>query len=341
MHAQRWGVAALTLMLGVLTAGTTGCQPAGGVKISLVPANRTLEETTAIRERAMAPKIAVVEISGLLVDQPVNTLLSEGENPVSLVQEQLKKAEEDSSVQAVILRINSPGGTVTASEMIHEEVQRFKAKTHKPVVSVMLDVTASGGYYVACASDRLFAYPTTITGSIGVIMQLFSFQGSLESIHMKTYAIKSGPFKDAGSPLRDLTPAEREYFDTIVQQFYGRFLGVVKAGRPHLTAEQIKTLADGKVYTADQALAAGLIDEIGSLYTAIAYLKKTTNHPRMNVVVYHRPQEWKPNIYAGSAVPSPRMAQASPVQLNMSAVEIALRPKFLYLWAPGLTPAGQ
>ena len=341
MHARLPAVSAWTLSLVMLAFGVAGCQPAGGIKISLVPANKTLQETTAIREAAFAPKIAVVDVSGMLLDQQVNSMFAEGENPVSLAQEQLKKAEDDPSVKAVILRINSPGGTVTASEMIHDEVQRFKAKTHKPVVTVMLDVTASGGYYVACASDRLFAYPTTITGSIGVIMQLFSLQGSLEAIHMKTYAIKSGPFKDAGSPLRDLTPPEREYFDTIVNQFYSRFLTVVEAGRPKLSKEQVKTLADGKVYTADQALASGLIDEIGTVYTAVDYLKKKTNNAKMNVVVYHRPQEWKPNIYAGSSSPSPRMAQASPIQLNMSAVEDALRPKFLYLWAPGLMPSGQ
>ncbi len=335
MHARKPGVALLLALVGMV-GGVAGCQPAGGVKLSLVPANKTLEEKVVIREAALAPKIAVVEISGMLLDEQRNGLLTEGENPVALTQEQLKKAEDDPTVKAVILRINSPGGTVTASEIIHDEVARFKAKTGKPVVTMMMDVTASGGYYAACATDRLFAYPTTITGSIGVIMQLFSLQGSLEAIHMKTYAIKSGPFKDAGSPLRDLTAEERTYFDGVVMQFFNGFLKVVEKGRPKLTAEQIKALANGKIYTGQEALANGLVDEVGTIYTAIDYLRKKTGHAKMNVVMYHRPQEWKPNIYASSEGPSPRMGEAGSVQAGVEALQAALQPKFLYLWAPGV-----
>ncbi len=337
MHAQSLGKVSRALGMILLVAGMAGCRPAGGVKLSLIPADKTLEERTVIREAAFAPKIAMVDISGMLLDQQINQMFSEGENPVSLTQEQLKKAADDPTVKAVILRINSPGGTVTASQIIHDEVTRFKAKTHKPVITMMMDVTASGGYYVACASDRIVAYPTTITGSIGVIMQLFSLQGSLEAIHMKTYAIKSGPYKDAGSPLRDLQPNEREYFESIVNRFYKLFLTVVAKGRPNMSAEQIKGLADGRVYTGEEALANGLVDEIGSVYTAVDYLKAKTGHGKMNVVVYHRPMEWKPNIYASSAAPSPRAAQAGPFPIDMGAFEEALRPRFLYLWAPGVT----
>jgi protease IV len=336
MRARCSGLVPWTLCLTMAAGAVLGCQPAGGVKLSLVPANKTLEEETVISEAAFAPGIAVVELSGMLMDQPMNSLLAEGENPVSFTQEQLKKAQDDPSIRAVILRINSPGGTVTASEIIHDEILRFKAKSGKPVVTMMMDVTASGGYYAACATDRLFAYPSTITGSIGVIMQLFSMQGSLEAIHMKTYAIKSGPFKDAGSPLRDLTAEEREYFDKIVMQFYGQFLAAVGKGRPNLSAEQIKALANGKIYTGQEALANGLIDEVGTIYSAVDYLKKKTGHKKMNVVVYHRPMEWKPSIYAGSDTPSPRMTQAGPMQIDVGAIQDAMRPKFLYLWAPGL-----
>ncbi len=334
MHARTIGW--MTWMLTLTVLAGAGCSPTGGVKLTLIPADKTLKEETVISEGLFVPKIAVVDISGMLLDQPVNGLLTEGENPVSFTQEQLKKAQDDSAVKAVILRINSPGGTVTASQIIHDEVMRFKTKSKKPVVTMMMDMTASGGYYVACASDRLFAYPTTVTGSIGVIMQLFSLQGSLEAIRMKTYAIKSGSFKDAGSPLRDLTPPEREYFDRIVMQFFNRFLEVVAKGRPGLSAEKIKALADGRVYTGQEALANGLVDEVGTVYTAVDYLKTKTNHKKMNVVVYHRPQEWKPNIYASSAPPTPRAAQAGPLPIDLGQMDDALRPKFLYLWAPGL-----
>jgi protease-4 len=334
MDARR--VAWMTWMLSLTVLAGAGCSPTGGIKMTLVPADKTLKEETVIREGLFAPKIAVVDISGMLLDQQIKGLLTEGENPVSFTQEQLKKAEDDSAVKAVILRINSPGGTVTASQIIHDEVTRFKTKSKKPVVTMMMDMAASGGYYVACASDRLFAYPTTVTGSIGVIMQLFSLQGSLEAIRMKTYAIKSGAFKDAGSPLRDLTPPEREYFDKIVMEFFSRFLEVVEKGRPGLSPEKIKALADGKVCTGQDALANGLVDEVGTVYTAIDYLKTKTNHKKMNVVVYHRPQEWKPNIYAAGPGPTPQAAQAGPLPIDLGQMNDALRPKFLYLWAPGL-----
>ncbi len=323
------------VLLAILVSAA-GCQPAGGVKLSFVPANKTLEEKTVISGGILAPKIAIVEVSGLLVDQQTNGLLTEGENPVALIKEQLDKARKDDRVKAVILRVNSPGGSVTASEMIHDEVMRFKAKSKKPVVAVLMDVAASGGYYTACAADRIIAYKSTITGSIGVIMQLFSLQGSLEALHMQTYAIKSGPFKDAGSPLRNLTPKERELFQNVVNQFYEQFLAVVAEGRPELSKAKIKKLADGRIYTAEQAKADGLIDQIGSIYTAIDWLKAKTNHKKMSVVVYHRPMQWKSTVYSESPVEAPKARQAGPVSIDMQSINEVLRPKFLYLWAPGL-----
>lgn len=322
------------LVLAVLMSA--GCQPAGGVKLSLIPTDKTLEERKVINEGLLAPKIAIVQVNGLLIDQEMNGLLTEGENPVSYVKEQLDKARNDDAVKAVILRVNSPGGTVTASEMLHEEVLRFKAKSCKPVVALLMDVAASGGYYTACASDRIVAYQSTITGSIGVIMQLFSLQGSLEALRINTYAIKSGPFKDAGSPLRDLTPEERELFQKIVEQFYGQFLAVVAKGRPNLSEDKIKTLADGRIYTAEQAKDNGLVDQIGSVYTAVDWIKQKTNNSKMSVVIYHRPQEWRPTVYAASPAGAPSAAQAGPLSIDMKSINDSLRPKFLYLWAPGM-----
>lgn len=335
MHARLPRVVQGSLLV-LAVVMSAGCRPAGGVKLSFVPANRTLEEKAVMSEGTFAPKIAVVDVTGLLIDQQQNGLLTEGENPVSLVKEQLDKAKDDSMVKAVILRVNSPGGTVTASEMLHEEVLRFKAKSKKPVVALLTDVAASGGYYTAVASDHIVAYQSTITGSIGVIMQLFSLQGSLEALRMQTYAIKSGPFKDAGSPLRNLTPEERELFQKIVDQFYGQFVEVVAKGRPQLTKEKVKTLADGRVYTAEQAKENGLIDEIGSIYTAIDWLKCKTGDKKMSVVVYHRPQEWKGTVYAGTPADAPKATQAGPVSIDMQSIGNAIRPKFLYLWAPGI-----
>lgn len=339
MRAQSSMAVLATLVLALLAAG---CRSPGGVRLTFIPQDQTLEEKTVIREAGWFPaKIAVVDVSGILLDQEVPSLLAEGENPVSFVKEQLERAGEDPAVEAVILRVNSPGGTVTASQILYEEINRYKARTGKPVVAVFMDVAASGGYYASCAADRIVAYPTTITGSIGVIMQLFSLQGTLSAIHMKTYAIKSGPFKDAGSPLRDLEPAERQIFDSIVQQFYSQFVTVVDNGRPGLSREQVQALADGRIYTAEQAHAAGLVDEIGSLYTAIRWIKDRTGHQKMNVVVYHRPQDWRGSIYATAPSHTAPHSQAGPLNIDPRTLDDMLRPKFLYLWAPGLTPSGR
>jgi len=340
MQPTRATAAALTGI--VLTLYIAGCQPAGGIKISVVPADKTLRERTIISESWLTPhKIALLDVSGLLVDQYRNGLLTEGENPVALLAEQLDKAEKDPAVKAVIIRINSPGGTVTASTIMHDEIVRFRKETGKPAVALLMDVAASGGYYVACACDRIVAHRSTVTGSIGVILQLFSLQGTLNKIGVKTFAIKSGPFKDAGSPLRDLRPEERKMFQDIINNFYEQFVQAVATGRPQLSAERVRQIADGRVFTAQEALRLGLIDEIGNFYTALQWVKDRLKVRAVKVVTYHRPLQYKPNIYAAGPVGSGAVQTApAAIAIGAGTVERLLRPKFLYLWAPGPLETG-
>jgi len=322
----------------LLTAACIGCQPAGAVKISLVPADRSLQERIIVDESFWTgSKVALIDISGLLVDEYRNGLLSEGEHPVAFLAEQLEKAKRDPAVKAIVLRINSPGGTVTASSLIHDEIRRFRVKTGKPCVALLMDVAASGGYYVACAADRIIAHRSTVTGSIGVIMQLFSLQQTLAKIGVKTFAIKSGRYKDAGSPLRDLTDDERKLFQKVINEFYEQFVEAVDAGRPNLNRRKIRQLADGRIYTAQQALEAGLIDEIGDFHTALDWVKKSAGLATVKVVVYHRPLQYRPNIYATAPThDASRGAPLGSIRLSAATLEKLLRPKFLYLWAPGL-----
>ena len=143
---------------------------------------------------------------------------------MSLFVEKLDKATEDPSVKAIVLRINSPGGGVTASDLMYNEVMAYKKRTGKPVVAVLMDVAASGGYYLACSADEIIAQPTTVTGSIGVIMQTVSFAGTMSKLGITADAITSGKMKDAGSPLKAMKPEEREIFQKLVNQFYDRFV---------------------------------------------------------------------------------------------------------------------
>jgi len=310
-----------------------GCQPVA-YKIVPVPLDKDLEETVVGGSRRAADKIAVVDVSGLLVDRYRRGLLVEGENPVALLEENLERASADRAVRAVVVRINSPGGTVTASDLMHGQIRAFKDCTGKPVVAVLMDVGASGGYYVACACDHIVAHPTTVTGSIGVMMQTLSLAGTMQKLGIQAEAIKSGPYKDAGSPLRDLRQAERDVFQKLIDEFHERFVRVVDMGRPGLSAEQIQKLADGRVYSGKQARELGLVDQLGTLSDGVAAARERAGVAEVRVVRYHRPDAWRPNVYAGSPSGSPATVNLVSLQLNDWPTWCG--PRFLYLWAPGL-----
>src|SRR5436309_3328535 len=154
-------------------------------------------------------KIALISVEGMLANAKSGGLLQPTENPLSLFTQQLQRAEKDPNVKAVVLRVNCPGGTVSSSDAMLELITRFKDKTHKPVVASFQEVAASGGYYVACGADRIVAQPTSIVGSIGVVFYTFNISGTLSKIGASAEALKSGPLKDMGSPLKPLTAPER------------------------------------------------------------------------------------------------------------------------------------
>ncbi len=328
------GWISLTCTAVALAAGSA-CGPTA-YKITPVPADQELREKTLVNEGGLAPaKIVLIDVEGILINRDKPSLFGHGEHPVSLFVEKLEKAAADRSVRAIVLRINSPGGSVTASDLMYSEILRFKAltKNQRPVMALLMDVAASGGYYVACACDEIIAQPTTVTGSIGVIMQMVNFSGTMAKIGVSADAVTSGPMKDSGSPFRPMRPEEREIFQKLVDQFYERFVGAVAAGRKGLTVDQVREVADGRVYSAGEALELGFVDGIGTLRDGLALLKKQLGARRVRVVTYHRPLDWKPNIYAEAPGGAP--------QVNL--VNIALpehwphpTPQFMYLWAPGL-----
>ena len=170
--------------------------------------------------------------------------------------------------KSVVVRINSPGGGVAASQEIFEAIKNFRAETKKKVVVSMGSVAASGGYYIACASDKIFANPGTITGSIGVIAEWYNYGDLLKWAKMQSVVIKSGALKDAGSPTRPLTEQEKVYFQSLLDGMYGQFVAAVASGR-NLKEVDVRKLADGRVYTGLEAKANHLIDEIGTLQDAI------------------------------------------------------------------------
>ena len=183
--------------------------------------------------------------------------------------DQLEDYGKRTGVRAVVIRINSPGGGVAASQEIYEAIKKFRAETKKKVVVSMASVAASGGYYVACASDKIFANPGTITGSIGVIAEWYNYGDLLQWAKMQSVVFKSGELKDAGSPTRPLTQEEKAYFQSLIDNIFTQFVSAVADSR-HLQEEEVRKLADGRVFTGQQAKANHLIDEIGTLQDAIA-----------------------------------------------------------------------
>ncbi len=201
-------------------------------------------------------QVAVLDLEGIIFDS-------------SDFVDQLKDYGGRAGVKAVVIHVNSPGGGVAASQEIYDAVRRFRTTTGKKVVASLSSVGASGAYYVACATDRVFADPGTITGSIGVIAEWYNYGDLLRWAKMEDIVIKSGPLKDAGSPTRPLTEAEKAYFQGLINNMFSQFVDAVAKGR-RMDEVAVRKLADGRVYTGAEAKANGLIDELGTLQDAEA-----------------------------------------------------------------------
>lgn len=303
--------------LGVLAVwlAVAGCVT---VKVSLFEEPAPLKEKTI--EGYGRDKILLIDVSGVVVEGAHRILgLTSGVTSPSRIKEELEKAAADDRIKAVVLKINSPGGTVTAADVILHEIKEFKAKKGVPVIVCLQGLAASGGYYVAQAGDAIIAYPTCITGSIGVIAMKFNLEGLMNKVGVGEDVVKSGKWKDFWSPFRPASPQEKEMMQHIIDDFYREFVNVVAQGR-HLSLKQTLALADGRIFTASQARDLGLVDQLGYLDDAIDLARtKAGLETGARVVIYHRPGSYKPTIY--SLMPD----------LDM------VGPQFLYLWWGGGT----
>jgi protease-4 len=193
--------------------------------------------------------------------------------PRTIVKE-LKRFNKDDSVKAIILHINTPGGGAAASQEIYDEVKRIRNDKKKPIISSIETLGASGGFYVAVASNKIYANPASIVGSIGVITQWYNYGEFLRWIKMKDVTIKAGELKDAGNPAREMTPAEREYIQNLINDMHVQFIKAVAEDR-NLKDEDVKPLADGRVWTGSQALSLKMVDEVGDFETALRETAKS------------------------------------------------------------------
>jgi protease-4 len=200
-------------------------------------------------------RIALIKIEGVILDS-TDTI------------EELRRYKDSSGIKAIILRINSPGGGVVPSQEIYEEVRKIREEGKKKVVVSMGTVAASGGYYIASASNRIVANPGTLTGSIGVIMELANVEGLFKKIGVESVVIKSGRNKDVGSPFRKMLPEERAILQQLMDDVHTQFIQAVAEGRG-LTEDRVREMADGSVFTGRQAKELGLVDEIGNLQDTV------------------------------------------------------------------------
>ena len=272
-------------------------------------------------------RIAVIPVEGVIDDEMAKT-----------VNRHLKQYGDDARVKAIILRINSPGGGVSASQEIHREVLRVKEEKKKKIVVSMGSVAASGGYYISAPADKIFANEGTITGSIGVIAEWLNYKDLAEWAKLKPVVFKSGEFKDTGSPTRDLTDRDKQFFDELIKELYGQFLGAVTAGRKgkgapdnKLDEEKVKALADGRVFSGTAAVKNGLVDEIGNYEDAVkatATMVGIKGEP--SVVTPPKPKEGFSLLDLLLGVT--KISELSPSQLPKHLSDIDTSVKFKYQW---------
>lgn len=289
------------------------------------------------REGKDKNKIAIVDISG-----PITMGIGEESvfNPVtdSVVDlaNKLAVAQEDPNVKALIVRVDSPGGGVTASDVMYKQLKAFREDKKIPVYVSMVNLAASGGYYVSMAADKVYAHPTTVTGSIGVIATFPEASGLMNKIGLDFHAVTTGPYKDAGAFYREWTPQDRQYYQVIVDDMFERFLAVVREGRPGMEQDAIRKAADGRVYTAQQALELGLIDGILYLDDVIAEAKKTVGGDPSVVLIARSRRNTVETAYAQTRAGDTAQPRTQVNLLNVDLHKAFVVPQepFQYIWVP-------
>ena len=295
-------VAMFLLLIGVVAIFATG--------------QRSMLAEDVVREGPSRNRIAMVTVQGIIHGELAND-----------VYRQLKAAREDRRVRGIIVRINSPGGTISASDQIYKEIRKYREEVKKPVVAFMQGVAASGGYYTSVACEKIIAEPTTVTGSIGVMSGWFVVQELLEDkLGVLPITITSGQKKDWPSSFREPAPEELAYMrDKLITPAYERFVEIVAEGRKELLSpEAVRQLSDGSIFGAQEALEVKLIDEIGYLDRAIGMVKSMAGIDEAEVVEYRK---------AFSLMDFLSYRNASLPKLDRNLLYELGTPEILYLWS--------
>jgi protease-4 len=327
---------ALSIVVGIVLA--CGILPLGGMALLLaavgggsatsatpLPATTWQEQVLSGGENGFIgndDRVLVLRVSGTIGMTEVDFGSSQLSHRELL--SQIDQATSDPRIKAVVLRVNSPGGGVVASNEIYNELQELN-DSGKPLVVSMGSTAASGGYYIATPADYIYANPDTFTGSLGVIIMLLNYEETLDIVGLEQVIFKSGEFKDIGSPARELSPEEEEILQEIVDQAYQGFVDVIVEGRD-LPREDVLEIADGRIYTGQQALELGLIDELGGLDAAIAKAQELADLPTDGLVVEYNTAPEFFDLLTGTMEQSQRPADP----LNLEILTEPQTPRLEY-----------
>jgi protease-4 len=275
-------------------------------------------------------KVAILPVKGVIMDDASARL-----------DRFMKQVDADKNVKAVVLEVDSPGGSVTASDEMYHRIQRFKTEhPNTPVIVAQEGLAASGGYYVSCAGDYVFAQPTTLTGNIGVLLPQYNVSQLFDKWGIKETTITSSgtPFKNAGSMFQPEAPEQRAYLQDIADKAFAMFKDVVAKGRQGKLKKPLADIATGKIYTAADAQALGLVDDIGYLQDAYQYAAKKAGLSKPTVVRYHDPPSFfsaltdsKSNI-GGASASGGQSVNVNGINVNAGDLRELLTPRLMYLW---------
>lgn len=320
--AQRIGL----LILGLCTVLLPGCITING---PFSGGDDQLHETRIAGQGR--DKILWLNIQGLISGQAANQALGlmRTSSQRTRLLRALDKAEQDRHIKAVVVHIDSPGGTVSASDEIYHRLQRFKQATGIPVIASLGGVAASGGYYIAMAADKVIAEPMTLTGSIGVIIVDVNAAGLMAKLGLKDTSVTSGANKDLMSPLRPPRSSDKAIMQGIVDDLYQHFVQVVMQNRPHLQQSRLEEITDGRIFTARQAQGLGLVDAIGYRDRVLAAARQAAGMKQARIIRYYQGQQAPDTLKADALAPSDLKAALSTLSTAGPALE---GPQPMYIW---------
>jgi protease-4 len=281
-----------------------------------------------------AARVALIDVDGMLLNQNFGGLYAVGDNPLAAFRDKLEATARDPRVSAVVLRINSPGGSVTACDVMAEELRRFKAETRRPVIACLMELATSGAYYLAVEGDRIVAHPTALTGGLGVVFNHYNLQDAMAQLNVASDPVKSGARIDMGTITAPLDEPTRALLQQMADAYRDHLHRRVKDRRAGLTPRDLQVLGDGRVILASQAQGLHLVDRLGYVHDAIAEAEHRAGLAGAEVVLYHRSGYPAHSLYAIAPVPG---SLSDAIPLSYPGLDRSRLPTFLYLWQPDPT----